>query len=52
MTSTAEPAADATTEAEDLEGLTKVELYEMAKERELEGRSAMSKAELVEALRG
>ena len=35
----------------DLDELTKTELYELAKERDLDGRSTMSKAELAAALR-
>lgn len=35
----------------DLEELTKSELYEMAREREIDGRSTMSKRELMSALR-
>lgn len=35
---------------EDLEEMTKEELYEMASEKEIDGRSEMTKAELVEAL--
>ncbi len=34
----------------DLDDLTKAELYDLAKERDLDGRSTMSKGELVEAL--
>src|SRR4051794_29107393 len=37
---------------EDLAGLTKAELYERAQERDIEGRTKMSKDELVEALGG
>jgi hemerythrin-like domain-containing protein len=37
--------------SEDVERMSKRELYELARRRHLEGRSAMSKAELVEALR-
>ncbi len=36
----------------DLDRMSKRELYELARQRRLEGRSAMSKAELVVALRG
>ena len=34
----------------DIPTMTKEELYQMAQERDIEGRSAMSKAELVDAL--
>lgn len=37
-------------DGEDLEEMTRDELYEMAQERDLDGRSDMSKTELVEAL--
>ena len=36
---------------EDLSGLTKSELYERATEADIDGRSTMSKAELIDALR-
>lgn len=36
----------------DLENKSKAELYEIAQERDIEGRSSMSKAELVEVLSG
>ena len=36
----------------DLDQMSKRELYELARQRRIEGRSAMTKAELVEALRG
>lgn len=42
-------ASDASVE---VENMSKRELYELARQRRIEGRSAMSKAELVEALRG
>ena len=34
-----------------LEDMTRIELYEKAQEEEIEGRSEMSKAELIEALK-
>lgn len=37
--------------ADDLEAKTSAQLYEMAQERDIEGRSAMSKADLIDALR-
>lgn len=37
-------------ESEDLPSLTKDELYELATERDIEGRSSMSKKELIKAL--
>ena len=43
-------AASGTGDASDLEDMTKDELYDLAQERELPGRSSMSKDELVEAL--
>jgi hemerythrin superfamily protein len=36
----------------DIEHMSKKELYELARQRRIEGRSAMTKAELVDALRG
>jgi hypothetical protein len=44
-------AADAIDPDTPLEGLTKEELYERAQDRDIEGRSTMSKRELVSALR-
>lgn len=38
--------------ASSLEDRSKAELYNLAKQRKLEGRSSMSKAQLVRALRG
>lgn len=46
-TATAPPGEQAVSRLEDL---TKNELYEMADERDISGRSSMTKAELVEAL--
>lgn len=47
--SASNPSAS-TASASDLEDLTKAELYEMASDRDIDGRSSMSKSELVEAL--
>jgi hemerythrin superfamily protein len=46
-----ETAASEADGAEDLEQATKTELYEMAKEADVPGRSTMTKEELAEALR-
>lgn len=45
------PAAGSGTSPKELETKTKKELYEMAQDLEIEGRSSMTKAELVRALR-
>jgi uncharacterized membrane protein len=45
------PPAPEAADGTDLEALTKAELYEMAKRLELPGRSGMTKAQLLEALR-
>jgi hypothetical protein len=45
------PAAEAPDRAPDLDALTKDELYERAQAEDIPGRSRMSKAELVAALR-
>lgn len=45
-----EPGADES-RGEDLEEMLKSELYELAAERDIEGRSKMTKAELLQALR-
>jgi hemerythrin-like domain-containing protein len=53
--STAEPGAPMAGVADtssDIEHMSKKELYELARQRGIEGRSAMTKAELVDALRG
>ena len=38
--------------AADLDSLNKAELYDLAQERDIEGRSDMTKAELLKALKG
>jgi hypothetical protein len=45
------PSADRAAEDEDLERLTRPELYRRAKEAGIAGRSEMSKAQLIAALR-
>jgi hypothetical protein len=54
MTTTETVAADedGAEEAADLDDLTVAELREQAAEQDIEGRSGMNKAELVEALGG
>ncbi|GAA1985211.1 Ku protein [Kitasatospora viridis] len=44
--------AEERTPEPDLDGLTKAELYRLATEREIPGRSSMNREQLVEALRG
>jgi iron-sulfur cluster repair protein YtfE (RIC family) len=48
---TGEPEPATAAADDDLESLTKADLYEKAKEQEIEGRSTMTKQELVEAIR-
>lgn len=47
-----DPAVASVPAAGDLQTLTKAELYDRAQDRDIDGRSAMSKAELVAALSG
>ncbi|CAN5572723.1 MAG: PRC-barrel domain-containing protein [Iamia sp.] len=44
------PGRTATTDDDDLASLSKAELYELAQDRDLSGRSSMTKQELVDAL--
>ena len=46
-----EPAAPADRERDEIERMSKKDLYELARQRKIEGRSAMTKAELVRAIR-
>lgn len=49
--STSAPVVDVTSDRSNLSTMTKAELYERAQALEVEGRSGMSKAELLAALR-
>lgn len=46
------PPENKALDTDDLENKSKAELYDLATERDIEGRSSMSKAELIEVLGG